>query len=76
MSFPPSINNFKHLTSLVLEDYFVGDVPESISSLSLLQKLDLTSGQGATALPRSFSKLTNLKNLTRKILPKYSTLLA
>jgi len=60
---PPSIANFKHLTGLMLYG-ISGDIPDSIGSLSLLQMLDLSSGQRPTALPPSVSKLTSLRNLT------------
>jgi len=62
MSFPPSISNFKHLTSLSIQ-YTSDDVPESIGTLFMLQKLDLSNEMGPIALPFSVSKLTALKNL-------------
>lgn len=61
--FPPSISNFKHLTSLVFTGN-TGVLPESIGSLLLLQKLVLSPRRGRIALPFSASKLTALENLT------------
>jgi len=61
--FPSSIGNLKHLTDLILE-HVSGDAPESIGSLTLLQKLDISSAEGPIALPESVSNLTALRNLS------------
>lgn len=64
-AFPPCLTNFRNLTQLRLYFQENGpkiEVPESISALSYLQKLELSS-KGSISLPDSFSKLTTLEEL-------------
>ena len=63
--FSPSFASFNNLTQLILrfnEDAPEIEVPESISALSSLKKLDLSSEQ-SISFPDSFSALTTLKDL-------------
>jgi Leucine-rich repeat (LRR) protein len=59
--FPSSISNFTSLTSLLIEQDVVSEVPEGIGSLHLLERLWLLDN--AVSLPSSFSKLTSLEVL-------------
>jgi leucine-rich repeat protein SHOC2 len=58
---PSSIGNFTSLTSLIIEQGGISEVPESISSLRLLKKLCLLLYP--VSLPTFFSRLTTLEEL-------------
>jgi Leucine-rich repeat (LRR) protein len=61
---PSTISNFKHLTSLMIDDSRAYELPDSIGLLSSLQKLDIVSvSDSRNKLPDSFSMLSALKEL-------------
>jgi Leucine-rich repeat (LRR) protein len=63
-SWPPSLGNFKHLTSLMLDQDESSEIPESIGLLTTLKKFALFSDEEPATLPPSFSKLTALENMS------------
>jgi Leucine-rich repeat (LRR) protein len=63
------ITNFKRLTSLILDDSYIPELPESIGLLSSLQKFAVLNGPDfiLDGLPRSFSLLATLKDLSLSV---------
>jgi Leucine-rich repeat (LRR) protein len=68
-SLPSTISNFKHLTSLIVENTHIPELPDSIGLLSSLQKLVVSNRPELIlrGLPESVSKLTALKSLSLNV---------
>ncbi len=65
-SLPPTISNFKKLTSLTLKYGHFHELPDSVGLLSSLQNLEISNAVGAIPgeIPGCFRKLTALKDLS------------
>jgi Leucine-rich repeat (LRR) protein len=62
-SWPPSLDNFKHLTTLVLGSAAFSEIPEAIGNLHTLKRIAFNSFDAPPTLPTSFSKLTAVEEL-------------